>query len=96
MNFHGGLDREAFEQHARPRDITLLEPDEIVAQLGLGAVEDAFDVVVGGPPCQAYALRRSRENEGGCRSSAAFKVDPRGIFTCGTCTTCGPLSRSQS
>lgn len=78
VNFHGALDREAFEQHARPRDITQSEPEEMVAELGLGAVEDAFDVVVGGPPCQAYARVGRAKLREVADHPAAFKVDPRG------------------
>jgi DNA (cytosine-5)-methyltransferase 1 len=62
-NFHPG-------EPGVPRDITRLEPDE----LGL----DAIDVLVGGPPCQAYArVGRAKLREVADHPSA-FKVDPRG------------------
>ncbi len=50
QNFHNGD-----ASHARARDILKTEPAELTLQLGLGAPQHAFDIVVGGPPCQAYA-----------------------------------------
>jgi len=65
------------ELHGKPRDITNLEPDEFANELKLGDIKRAIDVIIGGPPCQAYArvgrakLREIREHP------EAFKVDPR-------------------
>lgn len=50
MNFHGGD-----PTHGRARDITQQDPDELAGELGLGPTAEAVDVVVGGPPCQAFA-----------------------------------------
>ena len=72
LNFHGGA-----EAHSKPIDITKTTPAELCLQLGLGNVSDAFDVVVGGPPCQAFArVGRSklREIE---EHPDAFIHDPR-------------------
>lgn len=72
LNFHGGA-----EAHSTPIDITKTTPAELCLQLGLGTVADAFDVVVGGPPCQAFArVGRSklREIE---EHPEAFIHDPR-------------------
>jgi len=77
-NFHGDLDVDAFEKHARPRDITSIEPDEITSELGLGDVENAFDIIVGGPPCQAYARVGRAKLRDVADHPSAFKVDPRG------------------
>jgi DNA (cytosine-5)-methyltransferase 1 len=41
--------------HARPRDIVLEEPRDIVSEFGLGHVENGIDVIIGGPPCQSFA-----------------------------------------
>lgn len=49
-NFHGG-DAE----HSRARDIVTTPPEALGAALNLGPVADAIDVIVGGPPCQAFA-----------------------------------------
>ena len=65
-NFHP----RDFEHHAVARDISRTEPGE----LGL----DAIDVLIGGPPCQAYArVGRAKLREIADHPSA-FKVDPRG------------------
>ena len=71
VNFHGGA-----EKMCQARDI--LTPPEIFAEdLDLGLVIDAFDIIVGGPPCQAFArvgrpkLREIEEHP------QAFLHDPR-------------------
>ena len=64
-NFHP----EDVERHAVARDITLTEPFE----LGLDV-----DVLVGGPPCQAYARVGRAKLREVAEHPSAFKVDPRG------------------
>ena len=49
VNFHGGA-----AEHSRSRDICS-HPGELAAELKLGPVANAFDVIVGAPPCQAFA-----------------------------------------
>lgn len=49
FNFHGKS-----ELHSKARDICS-PPEELVDQLDLGPVSEAFDVIIGGPPCQAFA-----------------------------------------
>jgi DNA (cytosine-5)-methyltransferase 1 len=73
LNFHG-----ADPLHARARDITRLEPEELVQDLGLGAVDKSFDVVVGGPPCQAYARVGRAKLRDVADHPEAFKIDSRG------------------
>ena len=59
LNFHGGEDR-----HSIARDITATSPEELTKALGLGPASSAFDVIVGGPPCQAFArVGRSKLRE---------------------------------
>lgn len=77
-NFHGHLDPAVSEQHGAPRDITRTEPDQLVSELGLGDVDKAFDVLVGGPPCQAYARVGRAKLREIAEHPRAFKVDPRG------------------
>jgi DNA (cytosine-5)-methyltransferase 1 len=44
------------ERHYAARDITMESPGSIFADLGItGAVNNQVDVLVGGPPCQAFA-----------------------------------------
>jgi len=79
MNFMSHLKAEEFEIHAKPKDITTVEPEELMHTLGFkGAVEDHVDVIVGGPPCQAFArVGRAKLREVASHPDAFLK-DPRG------------------
>lgn len=78
LNFHSKAHPDLFAVHSQPRDITRLEPDQLTEALSLGPVELAFDVLVGGPPCQAYArVGRAKLREVADHPSA-FKIDLRG------------------
>lgn len=74
---HGRNFHDEDPAHSAARDITRTKPDDLVRELGLGKASGAFDVLVGGPPCQAFArvgrpkLREVDEHE------EAFKHDPR-------------------
>lgn len=71
-NFHRGS-----AAHARPRDITKLQPEGLAKELDLGPVETAIDVLVGGPPCQAFArVGRSKLREV-AEHPEAFRLDAR-------------------
>ncbi|HZY61272.1 MAG TPA: DNA cytosine methyltransferase [Edaphobacter sp.] len=71
-NFHRGI-----AQHSSPRDITTLSPESLAADLNLGPVGSAIDVLIGGPPCQAFArVGRSKLREIDAHPEA-FKHDPR-------------------
>ena len=71
VNFHKGA-----EKHCRARDVRT-QPEMLTESLDLGPVVDAFDIIVGGPPCQAFArvgrpkLREINEHP------QAFLYDPR-------------------
>jgi DNA (cytosine-5)-methyltransferase 1 len=72
LNFHCGDDR-----HCVARDITATSPAALTAELGLGSPVSAFDVIVGGPPCQAFArVGRSKLREV-AEHPEAFRHDPR-------------------
>ncbi len=72
LNFHDGD-----AKHSQARDIIATRPEDLAAELGLGPFADAVDVIVGGPPCQAFArvgrpkLREIDEHP------QAFRHDPR-------------------
>lgn len=71
-NFHPG-----HKCHGRARDITLTPPHELNHQLGLGEPEESFDIIVGGPPCQAFArVGRSKLREV-AEHPEAFRHDTR-------------------
>ena len=71
-NFHADDPR-----HARHRDISLTTPGQLVRALKFGRMAEAFDVVIGGPPCQAFArVGRSKLREIEAHPEA-FRHDPR-------------------
>ncbi|MBK7928981.1 MAG: DNA cytosine methyltransferase [Bryobacterales bacterium] len=76
-----GKNREA---HFKARDITAESPAAIFRDLGInGSVEDQVDVLVGGPPCQAFArvgrakLRHEAQRRDEDDADVAFLVDGR-------------------
>jgi DNA (cytosine-5)-methyltransferase 1 len=72
INFHDGDER-----HAKARDIALVSPQRLVRELGLGEPAEAIDILVGGPPCQAFArVGRSKLREVH-EHPQAFRKDPR-------------------
>ncbi|MGJ3523609.1 DNA cytosine methyltransferase [Nitratidesulfovibrio sp. D1] len=72
VNFHPEDGR-----FAQARDITTTPPDKLTADLGLGKPESTFDIIVGGPPCQAFArVGRSKLREVADHPEA-FRHDPR-------------------
>lgn len=72
LNFHGGD-----PAYSTPIDITKTSPAALCRHYGAGEIEDAFDVVVGGPPCQAFArVGRSKLREIEAHPEA-FIHDPR-------------------
>ena len=72
LNFHGGD-----EKYSRARDITKTPPEALCEELLLGKPDQAFDIIVGGPPCQAFArVGRSKLREVAAHPEA-FRHDPR-------------------
>ena len=77
LNFHGSLD--SLKPDVLARDITRVEPEDLVAEFAPRiAVEDAVDVIVGGPPCQAFARVGRAKLREVLDHPTAFKQDPRG------------------
>ena len=71
-NFHAGD-----PLHTVNRDITSTTPAQLARELNLGRMAEAFDVVIGGPPCQAFArVGRSKLREVEAHPEA-FRHDPR-------------------
>ncbi|WP_041373547.1 DNA cytosine methyltransferase [Phenylobacterium zucineum] len=74
---HGANFHPEDPRHGRPRDITRLTPEQLALELDLGPVEQAVDVLVGGPPCQAFArVGRSKLREI-AEHPEAFRLDAR-------------------
>ncbi|WFU55721.1 DNA cytosine methyltransferase [Bradyrhizobium pachyrhizi] len=78
LNFFKGAPSEAIEHHAKSRNVALLEPEDLVAEFGLGQTAEAIDIIVGGPPCQAYARVGRAKLREVADHPRAFKIDPRG------------------
>lgn len=90
LNFHEGDAR-----HSVARDISVTGPEQLASELGLGDAASAFDVIVGGPPCQAFArVGRSKLREI-AEHPEAFRHDARArlyIKYLHYVETCAPLA----
>jgi len=74
---HGWSFHASDAAQSKARDITKLAPEVLANELDLGPVESAIDVLVGGPPGQAFSrVGRSKLREIEAHPQA-FKHDPR-------------------
>lgn len=75
-NFHDGI--RSNSPHAVPTDITKVDPAELLRALQIpGRARSSIDVIVGGPPCQAFArVGRAKLREVD-EHPEAFLRDPR-------------------
>ena len=79
INFFRDLPHELFEVHAKAKDITQIEPEDFLKILGLkGHANQHVDVIVGGPPCQAFARVGRAKLREVADHPEAFLQDPRG------------------
>ena len=76
-NFHGEAPADELKFHGLPKDITTTEPMELLGALRDFDSEAGIDVLVGGPPCQAYARVGRAKLREVADHPTAFKVDPR-------------------
>ncbi len=78
INFCKKIPEGLWKVHSSPRDIITTEPDQLVNELQLGCnVATAIDIIIGGPPCQAFArVGRSKLREVADHPEA-FRQDPR-------------------
>jgi DNA (cytosine-5)-methyltransferase 1 len=77
VNFCRGAPPNVIDQHAKSRDVTAIDAEELVEDLGLGSPAGAFDILIGGPPCQAYARVGRAKLREIAEHPQAFKIDPR-------------------
>lgn len=78
LNFHRHVDPELLEKHAQARDITGIDPEELLAEFHTrGNVASQVDVIVGGPPCQAFARVGRAKLREVAEHPEAFLRDPR-------------------
>lgn len=79
VNFMADLPPDRFEAHAAAKDITKIEPAELMKTYGLvGSADQHVDVIVGGPPCQAFARVGRAKLREVADHPEAFLRDPRG------------------
>ncbi len=77
QNFFKGKPERIIDHHAWARDITDIDPEELVRDFSLGSPAAAFDIIIGGPPCQAYARVGRAKLREIAEHPEAFKIDPR-------------------
>jgi DNA (cytosine-5)-methyltransferase 1 len=77
LNFAANKDASWIEEHSKPIDITKVDPDQLAKKFEFDEPSKAFDVIVGGPPCQAYARVGRAKLREVAEHPQAFKVDPR-------------------
>lgn len=78
INFAGSVPERNLALRAEPRDITRANPRQLVAELKLGRrVDSAVDVIVGGPPCQAFARVGRAKLRAVSDNPHAYRNDPR-------------------
>jgi DNA (cytosine-5)-methyltransferase 1 len=79
MNFLSDRPHDLFEAHAKAKDITKIEPEELLKSFGYaGPAENHVDVIIGGPPCQAFARVGRAKLREVADHPEAFLKDPRG------------------
>lgn len=78
-NFYKDASSTVQMLHSQPRDITTLEPEQLIAKFQNEAqVQVCVDVIIGGPPCQAFArVGRAKLREVAAHPEA-FLQDARG------------------
>jgi DNA (cytosine-5)-methyltransferase 1 len=79
INFHKGCSEESINIHSKNLDITSLTPSDFVKNIGYsGDKSTLVDVIVGGPPCQAFARVGRAKLREVAEHPEAYLNDPRG------------------
>lgn len=77
LNFHKGESSDQIEAHGRRRNIVEIDPEKLMKELALGPPDNAIDIIIGGPPCQAYSRVGRAKLREIAEHPQAFKIDPR-------------------
>lgn len=81
LNFCRGEDESVVSRHSLARDITVTEPEEVVDEFSSDATLDAVDVIIGGPPCQAFArVGRAKLREIASHPKAFLKDERSNLY----------------
>lgn len=75
-NFHSSDDKH-IEELSKVRDITELDPDNFLHELGIKSPQKAIDLIVGGPPCPSFTRVGRAKLREILDHPEAFKKDPR-------------------
>lgn len=79
INFYKDASSEEVAVHAKSRDITSVEPRDLLKELGyLAPPETVVDVIIGGPPCQSFARVGRAKLREVADHPKAFLKDARG------------------
>lgn len=83
LNFFGPVNSDLFEIHSQPHDITKLPPHEFMTDvLRQDDPAGLVDVIVGGPPCQAFArVGRAKLREIMQHPQAFLQDDRSSLYT---------------
>lgn len=83
LNFFGALHSEQYRVHSFPHDITKLPPAQFMTDvLKADSPEGLIDVIVGGPPCQAFArIGRAKLREIMNHPQAFLKDERSDLYT---------------
>jgi DNA (cytosine-5)-methyltransferase 1 len=81
LNFCRGEDEAVLRRHSLARDITITEPEEAVDEFSSDATLDAVDIIIGGPPCQAFArVGRAKLREIASHPKAFLKDERSNLY----------------
>lgn len=79
INFYKHAPKDVIDAHSKPGDITRLCPSDFMTELGYdGDISTYVDVIVGGPPCQAFARVGRAKLREVAEHPEAYLNDPRG------------------
>jgi DNA (cytosine-5)-methyltransferase 1 len=77
-NLHRKAEEDLRQRVGRARDIAQVTPRELLSELGFDELTSIVDVVIGGPPCQAYARVGRAKLRSVKKHPEAFRRDARG------------------
>jgi DNA (cytosine-5)-methyltransferase 1 len=81
LNFCKGEDQSVILRHSLARDITSTDPEEVIADFGATPTAKAVDVLIGGPPCQAFArVGRAKLREIASHPKAFLKDERSNLY----------------